>query len=404
LRIIVVGAGIFGVTAALELTRRGHRVELFDPGPLPNPHAASTDISKFVRMDYGADDLYTELGELCLERWRDLNVHWNETLYNETGLVVMGREQMRAGSFEYESFVRLERRGTGVVRLGSRELKARFPEWAAERYPDGYYNPRAGWVASGRVVARYLEEARAAGVSVHEGSTFEALLEGSSRVDGIATADGRSHLADLVVTTLGAWTSFHLPGVERCMWACAQPVFHFRVEDPSAFQPPRFACWTADISRTGWYGFTALDDGTLKVANHGPGRRLHPDDQRRVGEKDLETCRAFLATTFPRVATAQLLDAHLCFYSDSWDGNFYIDHHPDRPGLVVAAGDSGHAFKFAPAIGEIISDVVERRANRFAERFRWRQPGARSAEDARFVERDAFTPEQRDTTVGEEGR
>ena len=58
LEIVVIGSGIFGVSAALELAQRGHKVTLIDPGPLPRPIASSTDISKAVRMDYGSDELY----------------------------------------------------------------------------------------------------------------------------------------------------------------------------------------------------------------------------------------------------------------------------------------------------------------------------------------------------------
>ena len=68
-KIIIVGAGIFGVTAALELAKRGHQVKLFDPGPLPHPDAASTDISKAIRLGYGADEFYMELMEIALEGW-----------------------------------------------------------------------------------------------------------------------------------------------------------------------------------------------------------------------------------------------------------------------------------------------------------------------------------------------
>ena len=73
LEIIVVGAGIFGVTCALELCRRGNRVRLLDPGPLPHPDAASTDISKAVRMDYGADVFYTDLAERAIHGWQAWN-------------------------------------------------------------------------------------------------------------------------------------------------------------------------------------------------------------------------------------------------------------------------------------------------------------------------------------------
>ena len=73
--IIVVGAGVFGVTGAMELRQRDYNVSLFDPGPLPRPEASSTDISKAVRMDYGDDTLYSGMAESCLRIWES----WNQT-------------------------------------------------------------------------------------------------------------------------------------------------------------------------------------------------------------------------------------------------------------------------------------------------------------------------------------
>ena len=75
-RIVIVGSGIFGVTAAIELRQRGYRVSLLDPGPLPHPLAESTDISKAIRMEYGADEEYMSLVERCIEGWRAWNVEW----------------------------------------------------------------------------------------------------------------------------------------------------------------------------------------------------------------------------------------------------------------------------------------------------------------------------------------
>jgi glycine/D-amino acid oxidase-like deaminating enzyme len=108
-----------------------------------------------------------------------------------------------------------------------------------------------------------------------------------------------------------------------------------------------------------------------------------PDDPRTIAPDDEEKFREFLRGTFPRLAGAPLVGSRLCLYCDSWDGNFYIDHDPDRPGLVVAAGGSGHGFKFAPVLGAIIADVVERRANPFASRFAWRERGKLATEAAR---------------------
>jgi len=85
------------------------------------------------------------------------------------------------------------------------------------------------------------------------------------------------------------------------------------------------------------------------------------------------------------MAGAPVTGSHLCLYGDSLDGDFWIDHDPDRPGPVVAAGRSGHGLEFAPVIGRIIADVLARRDNPFASRFRWRPPGPRAHERARHA-------------------
>jgi sarcosine oxidase / L-pipecolate oxidase len=385
LSIIVIGAGIYGVTSALELRRRGYTVSLFDPGPLPHPNAASTDITKVIRMDYGADEFYMELMEEALPGWDAWNRDWPEPLYHQTGFVIMGHETLRSGTFEGDSFALLQKHGHHPVRLDSRELKRRFPAWAAERYTEGYFNPRAGWAASGKVVARLLQIARDAGVTLREGMQIAQLIEEDSRVAGIVTANGAQHRADFVLVAAGAWTPTLLPWLSGVMWATGQPVLHFRPADPALFRPPHFVVWSADIANTGWYGFPALADGTWKIANHGPGRRVHPDEPRSIAPGDEAKFRAFLRGTFPAMADAPLIGSRLCLYCDSWDGDFYLDHDPEHPGLLVAAGDSGHGFKFAPVLGRIAADVLERKPNRYASRFAWRLRGRLKTEQARYI-------------------
>ncbi|HEX9659580.1 MAG TPA: FAD-dependent oxidoreductase, partial [Rhodothermales bacterium] len=103
-RILIVGGGIFGITAAIELNRRGYDVRVVDPGPIPHPLAASTDISKVVRMEYGKDRQYMEMVEHAIPGWRQWNVTFGAPLYHETGVTMLTREEMRPGGFEYESF------------------------------------------------------------------------------------------------------------------------------------------------------------------------------------------------------------------------------------------------------------------------------------------------------------
>src|SRR4030095_11051245 len=93
-RIIVVGAGINGVTAAIELKKRSHEVVLVDPGPLPHALAASTDISKAVRAAYGADEDYTALAERSIKLWRQWNEEFGTKLYHEVGVMFVCRRKM----------------------------------------------------------------------------------------------------------------------------------------------------------------------------------------------------------------------------------------------------------------------------------------------------------------------
>jgi glycine/D-amino acid oxidase-like deaminating enzyme len=126
-----------------------------------------------------------------------------------------------------------------------------------------------------------------------------------------------------------------------------------------------------------------LADGTLKIANHGVGRRLRADDPRTVLPSEEAQFRGFLRDHLPALAGAPIIATRLCLYCDTFDGDFWIAHDPGRAGLVVAAGDSGHAFKFAPILGGLIADVVEKKPNAWAARFGWRPRGRAGKEKAR---------------------
>ncbi len=375
-RIAVVGAGIFGAGAALSLRQRGHEVVLFDPGPLPHPLAESTDISKVVRMEYGGDEVYMALVEEALEGWRRWNQAFPAPVYHEVGVLVLCTSEMVPGGFEHDSYQLLRRRGHAPERLRKEDLRQRFPAWNADQYPDGFYHREAGFAEAAHTVRFLLDEVRRAGVQVREGERVVGLLDGvAGQGGGVVTADGASHLFDGIVVTAGSWTGKLLPELAQDLRPFAQPVFHLRPADPQSYEATRFPVFTADIARLGYYGFPVTDDGIVKIAHHGPGRRMDPDDPLRTPDEDqVEELRAFLKMSLPGLLSAPIVERRLCLYCDTWDGHFWIDRHPSRPGVTVAAGGSGHAFKFAPLIGDIIADVVEDRPRPDAlrERFRHR--------------------------------
>src|SRR6266568_2034381 len=384
---IVVGAGINGVTAAIELRRRGHKVTLVDPGPLPHPLAASTDISKAVRAAYGADEVYTELAERSIPLWRKWNEEFAVELYHEVGVMFVRQREMKPGDFEFESFKVLGRRGHRIERMNSARLWKRFPAWNAQLYQDGVLELEAGYAESARVVAVLIARAKSLGVELREGARFSELDESDDRVIGIVLDNGERISGDIVVMAVGAWTPYVLPFTRKFFRATGQPVFHLRPSQPEPFAPECFPVFGADISTTGYFGFPLNREGVVKIANHGLGREMSPESPNRaVAPQEEENLREFLSATFPALADAPLVYSRVCMYCDTNDGHFWIAPDPERHGLIVAAGDSGHGFKFAPVLGEIIADAVEGKANLLLQRFRWR-PEIRSGEQkeaARF--------------------
>ncbi|MDX1663545.1 MAG: FAD-dependent oxidoreductase, partial [Candidatus Promineifilaceae bacterium] len=263
--------------------------------------------------------------------------------------------------------------------------------WKRGNYVDGFYHAHGGYAESGRVVAALLRQAIRAGVDVRPEQPVGELLRESGRVRGVRLAEGEQVEGDHVLLAAGSWTPLLLPELQSVMAATGHPVFHLKPDNPELFSTPAFVVFTADVSRTGWYGFPFHPtEQVIKIANHGPGVRLHPErDERVVTASDEQALRAFLRATFPALVNAPIVYTRRCLYTDTLDEHFWIDRHPEVEGLSVATGGSGHGFKFAPVLGALIADAVEGVAdveNAWLARFRWRELGASTAgeEAARF--------------------
>ncbi len=386
--IVVVGAGIYGVTAALSLAERGRRVAVVDQGPVPHPLAATTDISKAVRMEYGSDAQYMAMVEAALPGWRAWNETLGDTLFHETGVMMVTRQPMTPGGFEHDSYHMLLERGHQPERLDAATLATRFPAWQPGTYVDGFYHQQGGYAESGLVLAALISQAKARGVAFHLDAPVASLLRETAVVTGVETSAGTSYLAGEVVVAAGAWTQVLLPELAPVMKSSGHPVFHLQPHAPNGLRPPEMVVFTADVSRTGWYGFPLHPrEGVVKIANHGVGQAVHPvNDERKVDQADMQSLRRFLVNTFPELVDAPVVYTRRCLYSDTLDEHFWIDRHPELAGLSVAAGGSGHGFKFAPILGDLIADAVESRANPWLERFRWRELSATTEgeEAARF--------------------
>ena len=392
---LVVGAGIYGITTALELNKRGYRVGVINPDQIPHPLASSTDISKVIRMEYGTDLLYMEMVDQAIDTWHTWNDEFGEELYHEVGFLLLCRSPMdaRGDSWDWTSYQNLIARGHTPDRLDSAALAERFPAFS-NAYIDGFYHARAGYAESGRVVAALTDQARARGVTIHEGQTADEILTADGAATGVRTREGETFNAGHVIVCAGAHTPYLLPELQAVMRVTGHPVFHLKPSTPAPYTAREFPVFSADIAYSGWYGFPLHPhENVVKIANHGPGLRLHPeDDERVVTDADEVKFRSFLIDGIPSLVDEPIVYTRRCVYTDTLDGHFWIDQHPEIKGLSVGTGGSGHGFKFAPVLGELIASAAFGDDHPWLERFRWRElseEAASNEEESRFLVEDA---------------
>jgi len=390
---VVVGAGIFGVTTALKLKEEGHTVAILNPDAIPHHLAASTDISKAVRVEYGSDLEYMDMAAECVEGWRDWNDLYGETLYHETGFILATSQPLGSDedAYDFTSYQNLLKKGFKPERFDAKELEKRFPAFNTEQYIDGFFHAVGGFVLSGRVVEAVLKRASDKGVDVYEGQTVEKIVCENGRVVAVETREGQRYYCGHAVICAGNFTPYLVPELKPYMRVTGHPVFHLKPSKPELFTPPNFSVFGADISTTGWYGFPYHPiEKVVKIANHGVGREIHPEyDDRVVTKEQEQRLREFLQLTFHSLVNDPIVYTRLCCYTDTLDGHFWIDNHPDIKGLSIGSGGSGHGMKMAPVLGDMIASVALGGSHKWSGRYRWRQLTENTVikEEARFINR-----------------
>jgi glycine/D-amino acid oxidase-like deaminating enzyme len=318
---LVIGAGIFGITTAIELRKRQHSVAILNPDTIPHPLAASTDISKAVRMEYGTDLEYMEMVEASIHGWRAWNEQFEDTLYHEVGFLLVCRKPLATASqsFEAASFENLVRRGYKPERLDVSSLARRFPAFDSNNYVDGFYNPVAGFAEASRILKALTAFAQQLGVTIHEGQTAEELVQTKGRITSVKTREGESFATGHAVVCAGPHTPYLIPDLKPYIRVTGHPVFHLKPSRPELFTPPKFAVFGADISNTGWYGFPLHPRaGVVKIANHGVGVELHPEhDERMVTDEDTARFLKFLNETIPSLAKDPILSTPAVAYTQT---------------------------------------------------------------------------------------
>ena len=352
--VVVAGLGAMGSLTLHELARRGHRVLGLDRFAPPHAMGSSHGQSRIIREAYFEDPRYVPLVQRAYTRWSQLEADSGVTLFRQTGGLMLGPPE---GELVRGARLSAELHDLPHEMLSASEVRRRFPAFRPDPGMVGVWEPRAGILFPELAIGAALAVAGRHNAEIHVG---ESLVRWNTIEGGVEviTTTGRYRAASLVIA-VGAWTSdlvqeLALPLVVQrnvLMWFVP-------ARTPEHFGPDALPIFISE-SAPGvmWYGFPDLGDG-VKLARHHFGVSTHPDTvDRTVSTDEVEGMRSIVQQYLPG-ANGPLRETAVCLYTNAPDEHFVIGRHPKSPAVIVASPCSGHGFKFASAVGELLADLA----------------------------------------------
>jgi glycine/D-amino acid oxidase-like deaminating enzyme len=361
-RVVVVGAGAFGGWTALHLRQRGHEVTLLDAyGPGNSRSSSAGGETRVIRGSYGSRGVYTDMVARSLVLWREHQARWTVPVLHEIGAMFMSAA---VDESQQASMTALARVGLPFEHLTGREAKARYPQVNFDGLDSIVVEKQAGYLSS-----RTACQAVAATVE-RLGGTYRSIAAKpgpiqNRRLTSVVLTDGTTVDADTFVFACGPWMGKLFPDEigPRILPARQMGLFVGIPSGGEAFQERALPIW---IEAGAYYGIPGNDYRGFKIVGGSlsegfdPANPWNPDtSERTVPEERMRAPREYLARRFPGLAAAPLLESFVCQYENSPDEGLIVDRHPGCDNAWFAGGGSGHGFKFCPAVGELVADLVE---------------------------------------------
>jgi sarcosine oxidase len=352
--VVVVGLGVTGSASLAHLARRSPRalgIEQFSPG---HDRGSSHGATRIIRLGYFEHPSYVPLVREAYSLWRDLERQTGQRLLQVTGILEIGAPdgELVAGTL---AAARLHALVHEV--LDSRAVKRRFPAFDMPSGFVGVFQPDGGVLAAEPANLAHLKIARQAGAEVRTDERVRAI---EPTATGVRIATDRETIeAPQAIVAAGSWLATLLAGLPVALRVTRQALGWFAPLQPALFAPERFCVFMIESAGGIFYGFPPHAGASIKFAKH-----HHQDEPidptaptRPFSADDAAILRAALRTQLP-AANGPLVDAKVCRYTMAPDGDFILDRVSGAPQIIVASPCSGHGFKFAPVIGEILADLV----------------------------------------------
>jgi monomeric sarcosine oxidase len=356
---VIVGAGIVGLSTAYALLKQGIRnVTVLEQAAVDHQRATSHGMSRLLRFEYGTDKLYSKMVQLSLQRWRSLERASQKTLYTETGVLVMEKEEDYATKSSYHVLSEL---GLAIERLTKQEVAYRFPQFATNSSDTFTYNSNAGMLHASTCLHALKDLILALGGTILENHSVKRITyDNPRRPLQLHLESGTTMTAEHILLATGPWVHRLLGDLRLPVQATRQYLLYFANLPVSDFSLHSFPAFIADDL----YGFplhnTCAGQGPswLKAASHRFGRVIDPDENHAIEENVIEQTKQHLYSILPALQQAELVQVDRCMYDVSLDENFILDYHPHDRRIVFATGLTGHGFKFGPILGEILCSLL----------------------------------------------
>lgn len=342
--VIVVGAGVFGASAAWRLVQRGWDVTLVEAVQPGHVRASSGGRSRLIRHAHGDDVWHTRSVVRALDGWEELEDVTGQSLLVRCGVAWFAREE-RGWEAAAERVLRGE--SIEVERLTPDDATGLYPSLRTDDLAFVLFEPTAGVLRAARAV-RALSDATIDGGAI--------LRPGVARPDGATVVVEDERLdADAVVWACGPWLPTLFPELVT-LRVTRQEVAFFGVDHH--WRAPGVPAWVDHGGAA--YGVGDLDGDGFKCAPDEEGDEVDPDTQDRRPHQDaIDRARDRLAGRFPHLADAPVVQTRVCQYSLTPDTRFIAAPHPEHDGVWIVGGGSGHGFKHGPAMGDHVADLVE---------------------------------------------
>lgn len=354
--VAVVGLGAMGSASAHALAAAGARVVAFDQRTPPHTLGSTHGHTRIIREAYYEHPLYVPLVRRAYERWAELERESEQSLWVQTGGVMVGPE---GGPLLGGALKSAQTHGIAHELLDAAGLAQRFPAYRAHADWVALLEHRAGMLFPERCVEAFIAGGRRRGATVHLGTNVTGWTR--SGIGLRVTTSGGSFDVEQLVVAAGPW----LPRLYDALGLRLPLVVERQLShwfDPATAGDDRFSASQCPIglweTRPDDLFATLPDEGHgVKCGTHHAGAATDPDRvDRRVSDDENAAARACLAEVMPG-AGGRLRDARVCLYTNTPDHHFIIDWAPGGRVLVLSPC-SGHGFKFASAIGEIVAELV----------------------------------------------